>query len=351
MNKVRPEQLTGHCKKPLAPVYVIAGDEPLVVQESCDTLRRAATEQGYSERERYYTDANIDWQQILAGASNFSLFAERKLIEIHFHKAKLNDEANQSLLALAENFPEDTVLLISAPKLDGNAQKSKWFKAVAKTGVFVQVWPVTTDALPRWIDQRLRQAGLRASSEAIEILAAKVEGNLLAAKQEIEKLKLLTGDETLIEPESMATLVGDSARYDVFGLVDKALSGNAQAAIKTLNGLQAEGSDAVIILWALAREIRTLASCHELMELGRGPDQAMTQMRVWDKRKPTIKQALARVSGKHAVHLIRKANGIDQAIKGARKVDPWSELRDLVLHLAGIVSLPPRLDLLSLENR
>lgn len=251
MNKLRPEQLANQSSKPLAPVYIISGDEPLVVQESCDWLRQTATSQGYTERERYYTDANIDWQQILAGAANMSLFAERKLIEIHFHKAKQTDEANKALVSYAETLPDDTVLLISAPKLDGNAQKAKWFKAFDKVATFVQIWPVTADALPRWIDQRLRQAQLRASSEAIEILAAKVEGNLLAASQEIKKLQLLAGNDQLIEAETMASLVGDSARYDVFGLADKALKGETQSAIKTLNGLQGEGSDAVIILWAL----------------------------------------------------------------------------------------------------
>jgi len=349
MNKLRPEQLSSHCAKALAPVYLISGDEPLLLQEACDCLRQAATAQGYTERQRYYGDSTIDWQQLLATAANLSLFAERKLIEIHFYKAKLNEDAAKSLQALAEDLPDDTVLLITAPKLDGNAQKSKWFKAFDKHAVWVQVWPVGVDALPRWVDQRLRQAGLRASSEAIEILAAKVEGNLLAASQEIEKLRLLVGTSDLIETEQMASLVGDSARYDVFGLVDKALAGQAQSAVKTLNGLQGEGTDAVIILWALAREIRLLATLHERMDQGQSLEQALDAARVWDKRKVLARQAIQRISNKHAQHLLRKANGVDRAIKGMRRVDHWSELKDLVLHLSGVVSIRPRLDLLALE--
>ena len=204
-------------------------------------------------------------------------------------------------------------------------------------------------ALPRWIDQRLRQAGLRASSEAIEILAAKVEGNLLAASQEIEKLKLLVTDGDLIETSAMASLVGDSARYDVFGLVDKALAGNTNAAVTTLNGLQGEGTDAVIILWALAREIRLIAAVHERMAQGRPLEMALNEAKVWDKRKGLVGPAVKRISPRHAQHLLRKANGIDQAVKGMRRADAWSELKDLVLHLSGVVSLRPKLDLLSLE--
>ncbi|WP_317930999.1 DNA polymerase III subunit delta [Halioxenophilus sp. WMMB6] len=350
MNKLRPEQLAGHCRKPLAQVYIIAGDEPLLQQEACDTIRRAATEQGFSERERYYGDSTIDWQQLLAGAANFSLFAERKLIEVHFYKAKLNEEANQALCHYASEIPDDTILLITTPKLDGNSQKAKWFKALDPHAVLLTVWPVTVDALPAWIDQRLRQAGLKASSEAIEILAAKVEGNLLAASQEIEKLKLLVGQEELIDTTSMANLVGDSARYDLFSLVDRALAGDAASAVKTLVGLQSEGTDSVIILWSLAREIRTLAELHELLQSGRPIEQALNQLRVWEKRKPIMRQALSRISARHSQHLLRKAYGIDRAIKGMRRADPWSELKDLVLHLAGAVCLPPGLDLLALDE-
>lgn len=348
MNKLRPEQLTKHCQQPLAPVYIVSGDEPLLVQEACDDIRRAATAQGFDERERHYGDNTIDWQQLLAGAANMSLFAERKVIEIHLYKAKLNDEGARSLLAYAEDLPADTVLLLSAPKLDGNAQKAKWFKALSAQAIFVQIWPVNSASLPRWIDQRLKKAGLKASSEAIEILAAKVEGNLLAASQEIEKLKLLTNG-SIIDDTTMASLVGDSARYDVFGLVDKALAGNTQAAITTLNGLRGEGTDAVIILWALTRDIRLIASIHERINQGRSLDMALNELKVWDKRKPLVGPAVQRISSKHALHLLRKANGIDQAIKGMRRADAWGELKDLVLHLSGVVSISPKLDLLALD--
>ena len=349
MNKLRPEQLTKHCQSALAPVYIISGEETLLLQEACDQIRAAATAQGYSERERYYGDA-IDWQALLSSAGNMSLFAERKLIDVQLYKSKLNEEGNRALQAYGADLPEDTILLLSAPKLDGSAQKSKWFKALSSQAVFIQIWPVNAAALPRWIDQRLAQAKLKASSEAIDILAAKVEGNLLAASQEIEKLKLLVNKDSVIDTSTMANLVGDSARYDVFGLTDKALAGNTEAAVNTLNGLHGEGTDAVIILWALTRDIRLIANIHERMSQGRPQNLVLNELKVWDKRKPQVSSAVQRISSRHAQHLLRKANGVDQAIKGMRKADPWAELKDLVLHLSGVISINPKLDLLALES-
>jgi DNA polymerase-3 subunit delta len=349
MQKVRPEQIDKHCQQPLAGVYIVSGDEPLITQEVCDTLRRAATQQGFTERERHYTDTSPAWAEILAGAANLSLFAERKLLEIHSHKAKLTDEASKALLAYAQEPVDDTLLLLTMPKLDGNAQKAKWFKAFDAAAVHIVVWPVGPDALPRWIDQRLRSAGLKADNEAIDILASKVEGNLLAASQEIDKLTLLSVGKDTLDAKTMAAAVGDSARYDVFTLVDRAVAGDAKAAIRTLAGLLGEGTDAIVILWALTREIRTLAGIHEAIAAGTPPGPAMAQARVWDKRKPLISGALKRVSHRHSQHLLRKAFGIDQAIKGQRQASVEGELQDLVLHLSGAVCLPPRLDLLALS--
>ncbi|GAA6170183.1 DNA polymerase III subunit delta [Sessilibacter corallicola] len=350
MAKIRAEQLAGHCKNPLAPIYVIFGDEPLLRQEACDTLRKAATEQGYTERERYYSDASLDWDDVFSGAANFSLFAERKMVEIHLHNGKPGDKGAKAIMRYCEDPSEDTLLLITAPKLDGTSQRSKWFKALEAQGQIVQVWPVNAEQLPRWIDQRLKAKGLSASSEAIDMLSAKVEGNLLAAKQEIEKLTLISSQDRVISAEEMAAVVGDSARYDVFGLVDKALTGKTESAMKTLQGLKSEGTEPVIILWALAREIRTLVAICEAVESGQSQMQAFKAERVWDKRQGMMQAALARLSHKHLQHLLRKANGIDRAVKGLRKASVWDELTDLTLHLCGIVTIKPQIDALSLTT-
>lgn len=348
MAKLRPEQLSGALTKGLAPIYLVSGDEPLVVQEACDTIRASARKQGFQERELYHVDASFDWGQVLSSANSLSLFAERKLIEIRIPNGKPGDKGSKALVEYTQAPGEDNLLLIVMPKLDGAQQRSKWFKALEKAGVFVQIWPITPQQLPRWIGQRLQQAGLKADSQATDILASRVEGNLLAAAQEIEKLKLLASD-GFVSAELMASAVADSARYDVFGLVDKALHGDARAAVKTLNGLKGEGTDATVVLWALAREIRTLAQVAHGQSQGQNFDWAAKQAGVWDKRKPLIQNALRRLRLPQLQQLLRKANAIDKAIKGMRRADPWDELMDLTLNLTGTFSLSPPVQKLALS--
>jgi DNA polymerase-3 subunit delta len=349
MAKVRPEQLPAKLKQSLAPVYLVFGDEALLTQEASDEVRRAARDQGYIERELYHVDNSFDWNELLASANSLSLFADRKIIELRIGNGKPGKEGSKALIEYLSNPPEDTVLLIITPKLDGNTQKTKWFKAIDSAGVLVQVWPVDAQQLPRWIGQRLSQAGLSADSQAIDVLASRVEGNLLAAAQEIEKLKLLaTG--SVIDAEQMAAAVANSARYDVFGLVDKCLNGDATAAIHTLHGLKAEGTDATVVLWALAREIRAMAAIAEAVDLGQNFSWAAKQNGVWEKRQPQVKAALSRLRLAQLQLLLRKANGIDKAVKGMRRANPWDELMDLILNLCGTFSLSPGVQKLALAG-
>lgn len=351
MAKLRFEQLSAALKKSLSPIYLVSGDEPLLVQEACDSIRNAARTAGFSERELYHNEPGMDWGQILSSANSLSLFAERKLIELRLGSGKPGDKGGKVLLEYAAAPAADTLLLIAAPKLDGSTQRAKWFKAIEKAGCLVQIWPVTAAQLPRWIGQRLQQAGLKADSQAVEVLASKVEGNLLAASQEIEKLKLLVAEDGLISAEMMSSAVADSARYDVFGLVDKALHGDARAAVKNLHGLRGEGTDATVILWALAREIRTLWRVAHACAQGQNFDWAAKQAGVWDKRKALVKTALRRLKLPQLQLLLRKANAIDKAIKGMSMAQPWDELLDLTLNLSGTVSLSPRVQRLALSGK
>lgn len=349
MAKLRPDQLTGALRKKLAPVYIVSGDEPLLAQEACDQIRATARKQGFSERELHHVEAGFDWEQLLTSANSLSLFAERKILELRIDNGKPGDKGGKALITYCENPAEDTLLLIVTPKLDGSAQRSKWFKAVEKVGDFVQIWPIVGPQLPRWIDQRIQQAGMRASREAIDLLAARIEGNLLAAAQEVEKLKLLASDGE-ITADMIAGSVADSARYDVFTLTDKALHGDARAAIKTLHGLKGEGTDATVVLWALAREIRTLNQMANALQQGQAFDRAAKANGVWDKRKPLVNGALRRLKLNQLNMLLRKANGIDKAIKGMRNADVWDELMDLTLNLSGTFSLSPAVQKLSLAS-
>jgi len=219
--KLAPAQLAKHLQGSLAPVYVISGDDPLLCQEAADAIRSAARQQGFDERQVFSADANFDWGTLLQAGASMSLFAEKRLLELRLPSGKPGDKGAAALIEYCSRPAEDTLLLISLPKLDGSAQKTKWGKALVEgqDTQFIQIWPVDAAQLPQWIRQRLSQAGLSAQQDAVELIAARVEGNLLAAAQEIEKLKLMA-EGGQITVETVQAAVADSARFDVFGLVD-----------------------------------------------------------------------------------------------------------------------------------
>lgn len=337
MAKVRVEQLAADLKAGLAPVYLVSGDEHLVVQECCDLIRRAAREAGHEERELYHADHNFDWNQLHHSGQSLALFSNSKIIEIRL-TGKLSDKGRKALVEYAQHPPDDTLLLIVAPKFERNVQSAKWFKTLEAASRFVQVWPVSPAQLPRWIQQRAGSLGLQLDKPAVDILASRVEGNLLAASQELEKLRLLT-DDGRINAELMAHAAADSARYDVYSLVDKALHGDARAAVKTLNGLKSEGTDVLAVLWALTRELRTLLQISESLQTGKAFSGAARQAGVWDKRQPLVKNALGRLKKPQLFLLLRKAGQVDKAAKGMHDSDPWEGCLEIVLNLSGVSPL------------
>lgn len=336
--KLQPAQLTKHLQGPLAPVYAVSGDEHLLCQEACDAIRSATRAQGFSERQVFNAEANFDWSQLIEAGASLSLFAEKRLLELRIPNGKPGDKGTAALLEYLARPAEDTVLLISLPKLDGSAQKTKWAKALIEGPQvqFLQIWPVDAAQLPQWIRQRLSQAGLAANQEAVELIAARVEGNLLAAAQEIEKLKLLAEDGQ-VTVDTVQAAVADSARYDVFGLIDAVLNGHAVHALRMLDGLRGEGVEAPVILWALAREVRTLANIAQQHSQGIPLDRAFSQARppIWDKRRPLVTKALQRHSAARWGRLLIDAQRIDAQIKGQAEGDPWVGLSSLCLQLCG----------------
>lgn len=334
MAKLRADQIEGALKKSIAPVYLVTGDEPLLVQEACDSIRSIAKDKGFIERELHHTDSGFQWSELTNSANAMSLFAEKKIIEIRVHNGKPGDDGSKAICEYCENPGDDNVLLLIMPKIDKRSQNTKWYKAIDKVGGVITIWPISAGQLPRWVGDRIKAAGLRADREAVEVLCAKIEGNLLAAKQEIDKLRLVATDKP-ITANMMADAVTDSARYDVFGLIDKALAGDARAAATCLQGLRSEGTEPTLILWALAREIRLLASIKESMENGKSFDFAAKNMGVWDNRKPLIKNAAYRLHLRQLHVLIRKSSQADRTIKGLTKGDVWNLFLDIVLSVSG----------------
>ncbi len=336
MAKIRADQLTHHLSQAthLAPVYMVSGDETLLVQETCDAIRKQARSNGFTERERHHVDKQFEWSQLLTAANSLSLFNDKKIIELRIENGKPGAEGSKMINEYLSSPSEDNILLIVTPKLDGGTQRSKWVKVIEKQGYWIPIWPISSAQLPRWLSQRFTNAGLNADNRVIELLATRIEGNLLAAHQEIEKLRLLATDNT-VTPELIANTVADSARYDVFGLVDKSLLGDARGAIKNLQGLRTEGTEPITILWALARELRTLLLISQAVSQGQQFSWVAKNAGVWDKRQSIVQQALNRLPHQRLTSMIRQANGIDKAIKGVRNADAWNELIELVLQLSG----------------
>ncbi len=328
------EQLAGQLARNLAPIYLVAGDEPLQQMEAADAVRHRAKEGGYASREVFRVEKGFDWGELKAAASMRSLFAERRLIELRLSGSKPGDKGGKALRAWAETPPEDCILLILGGKLDPAVRRSKWFQALDKVGVVVQIWPVKPAELPAWIERRLLAKGQQASSEAVSLLAERVEGNLLAAAQEIEKLHMLYGERRL-EVEEIATAVADSARFTVYELVDSALAGDEVRAVRILRGLRSEGVEAVIVLWALAREIRLLEQMAVELACGASLEQLLRRYRVWEQRKPVVRKGLQRHPFGRWQQLLRRAARIDRLIKGVEKGNPWDELLQLILLVAG----------------
>lgn len=333
--KLRLDQLEGHLQQGLRPIYLLSGDEPLQLGEAADAIRAAARAQGFAEREVMHAEAGFDWSSLAAASNTLSLFAEQRLIDLRLPSGKPGKEGGAALADYAANPPPDTVLLLTCGKLDKNAAKSKWFKALDSAGVTLQVWHVEAHELPRWVQQRMRARGLRASPEAAQLLAERVEGNLLAAAQEVEKLRLLYGDVS-IDAEQVEQGVADSARYDIFELVDTALLGNAERVARVMEGLQGEGVEPILILWALVRECRALEEMAWEMEHGQSVDAVMKSRWVWQKRQPAVRAGLKRHNQRRWSQLLRRAVRIDRMIKGAEPGNPRDELLQLALLVAGV---------------
>jgi DNA polymerase-3 subunit delta len=336
--KLNPAQLGKHLQGSLAPVYVISGDEPLLCQEAADAIRAATRAQGFSEREVFHAEANFDWGLLYEAGASMSLFAEKRVIELRIANGKPGDKGTAAILEYLGRPPEDTLLLISLPKLDGSTQKTKWAKALIEgpNSQFLQIWPVEASQLPQWIRQRLAQAGMSTTQEALELISARVEGNLLAAAQEIEKLKLLA-DGNQIDIATVQAAVADSARYDVFGLIEAVLGSDAAHALRMLEGLRGEGQEALFILVMLARELRQLAGLAQQISQGTPMDKAFAAARppIWDKRRPLVSKALQRHSAARWNQLLIDAQHIDAQVKGQAPGDAWSSLGRLVLLMAG----------------
>ncbi len=331
--KLPSNRLISALKQRIYPVFLVTGDEFLLVEEACEQIFEAAKSSQISERRRWQTDRNFNWQQIQDEVNSLSLFDDSCVLEVSLTSGKLNDSAKEIIIAYCENPPENKILILKANKIDARTLNSKWCKAIEKIGCIVQCWPIPHQQLPAWIRHRLQLEDMSATSEAIQFIAEQVEGNLLAAKQEIQKLKLVY-DKKNLQLDDVVSAMSDNARYDVFKLIDCALSGDTKRTLRIIQSLKAENAEPVIILWAFSREIRSLLGIKRCQEQGERMEMVFQKFGVWEKRKVFVSAALKRLSTKVLLKLLGQSSQIDRMIKGVASGDVWSNLVDIGLQLS-----------------
>ncbi|HEX6137840.1 MAG TPA: DNA polymerase III subunit delta [Casimicrobiaceae bacterium] len=337
--QVRPQDLDTHLARRLAPLYVVHGDEPLAAIEAADAIRAAARRAGCEEREIFIVEQHFRWDAFVAANANLGLFASRKLIDVRIPSGKPGAEGALALERHARNLPADNVTLISLPRLDRATQASAWFAALAENGVAIAVAPVERAALPAWIAERLSRHGQRAARATLAFLAERCEGNLLAARQEIEKLALLlpAGELRLDDVERA---VADVARYDIQELSLAWLDGDAARALRILEGLRNEGEAITLVAWQLGEDLHALAAVHDAIGRGQALASAIRNVRAWGRRQSALERAARRVRAADVLPLLRALAALDALAKGLGHGDPWDAVAAIALGMCARKPVP-----------
>lgn len=331
--------LLDHLRRgPLGPLYTLSGDEPLLVTEAGDALRAAARQAGFTDRTSLVLDARADWSAVLAATQSVSLFGDRRLLEIKIPTGKPGKSGADTLTRLAESQPDpDTLIVVSLPRLDRATRESRWMQALSRNSILADIPTIERARLPAWIGARLARQNQRVQSPTLQWMADKVEGNLLAAHQEILKLGLLY-PEGEIPAEDVERAVLNVARYDVFGLRDAMLAGDVARTVRMLAGLRAEGEALPLVLWAVGEEIRLLARIAEARQHRQDVGALMRRLRIFGAHERLAMQALNRVPPQAWPAAVQHAHEVDRLIKGlqvpGRLSDPWEEMTRLALRVA-----------------
>lgn len=329
--KLTPDTLETHLAQKLASVYLVSGDEPLVVNESADAIRARARRDGFVERDVHFIERGVNWDDIRAAASTLSLFATRRMIELRMPSGKPGVAGGATIVDLVRRADPDVLFLVLTEKLERDTQNAAWVREIESRGAWVQVWPIEAGRMPAWIRARARRSGLDLDEAAAKLLAERTEGNLLAAHQEIERLALLLGERRASAQDVMDT-VADSARFDVFKLGEAALQGDAARALRIVAGLHAEGVEPTLVLWSLLRELRSVWSRGQSGGRSAGG---------YGRPSPHLDRAVHRFSRDDFPALIERASRADRMIKGQLRGNAWDELTLLTAQMCHVNALRP----------
>src|SRR5258708_3682307 len=332
--QLRPARLASHLAQGLRPLYVVHGDETLLAIEAGDQIRAAARAAGFDQREILVAESGFKWDAFAAANRNLGLFGERKLVDLSIPSGKPGVEGARVLEDCAANPSADTLTVITLPRLDRAAQASAWFSALEQGGVSVAVYPLERGELPQWLGERLARQKQRVSEETLQLLAEATEGNLLAAKQEIEKLGLLLPEGEL-EHDAVERAVADVSRFDVFQLSEAWLAGDAARALRILAALEAAGEGVPLLLWQLGEDLHALASVLTATAAGTPVATAVRTARVWGRRQGALERAARRVDPATLRPLLIRLARLDALAKGIGRGNVWAELADTALALCG----------------
>jgi DNA polymerase-3 subunit delta len=331
--QLKGEQLAGHLERELKPVYVVYGDEPLLVIEAADTIRASARRRGFDEREVLTALSGFNWTELHHAAGNMSLFGGRKLIDLRIPTGKPGRDGAAAIADYCARPSPDALLLVTLPGLDWRDEKAAWLGALAAAGVAVKLIPPNLGELPAWIAGRLRRQEQSADAEGLRFIAERVEGNLIAAHQEIQKLGLLHPPGALSLAQIQDAVL-NVARYDIDGLREALLAGDVARLTRTIDGLHQEGEAPPLVLWAMTEEVRALAQIKTGLQSGQPLDGLLRDAKVWGPRQSLIKRALQRIDASRANAALAHAAQIDRMIKGLGSGDVWNEFLRLGLRLA-----------------
>lgn len=330
----RYEQLHQQLNKTvLAPIYLISGEEVILIQSACNAIRLAAKNAGFIDRQIFYTDTHLNGATLSVCMDNYGLFADKQLLELHLSPG-YPETLIQTLILYAKNPPPNKLLLIITGKMERRLQQTTWFKSIDQIGLIIHIWPLQPAQVFKWITERFHAIGLKIEKAAIECLIFATEGNLLATTQTIEKLGLYFEKKNVITIAMLMQALSDNARFDPFKLADAALEGNSQRCLRILAHLKEEEIEPLLILWALSRECRLLASIAFELNKGKNLTTLFKEQQVWEKRQLLFQHALKRHTLTHWYRLLGLASRIDQLIKGLSIGDIWSALQILSLEIA-----------------
>ena len=328
--QLEAQQLPFSLEKALLPVYLVSGDEPLQQGEAVDLVREKAKAAGFINREVFHVDAKFDWNQVFAACLSQSLFADKNLIELNIPSAKPGREGSAAIDKVVANLSQDNILIIITGKVDKASKSTRWFKTIDQHGVAIAVWPLANKKLEQWLHQRLQQKGMSTNQQGVKFLAECVEGNLLAAAQEIEKLQAIYGAGVL-SIEQLGSAVADNSRYDIFKLMESLLASNLPRVLQILQALKAEKLATPILLWAVLRELRLLAALSfEKASTGR-TDITFKKNRTWDTKKAEYLKLLAQGNLEHWHRLISMSAKAEKIIKGVESGNDWLILEQICI--------------------